>query len=160
MRSSDVARKAAAAAKLAGRAAGPKDPLADFRHLLAAGKVMKLWAKGVPKPQHFQVSNDWRSFVWQEPGTSRKLGAVNVGQLQVVRPGTGDGHRKALLTREPVNPACAFVVVGSAASIDIEAGNPRERDLWVDVSSRGGGGGGWGGGSVMHCLASRARRPH
>lgn len=134
-RSADVARKAALAAKAAGGPARPKDPLAEYRHLLSAGKVMKLWTRGVPKPMHFVVGADWQSITWQEPGSTRKLGAVHLSIMQAARPGTGEGHKKSLMSSKVVDPHSAFVIVGTNASLDLEAGNPRERDIWVAALS-------------------------
>jgi hypothetical protein len=139
-KSAEITAKAAKASKLAGGKkkveTGPVDPLAEYRHTLSAGKVMKVWVKGSPSAAHVLVSPDFRSIVWQDVKTQKKLGALDLRGVVSIRAGTGDGHKKAMLSTKVVDPDCAFSVVGERNSLDLEAMNPKERNTWVDALSK------------------------
>jgi hypothetical protein len=140
-RSAEITAKAArsgAANKAAKKVdAGPKDPLADFRHSLSAGKVMKVWTKGSNKPAHIVVSPDWKSIVWQDAGTQKKLGALDLRQVSAVKAGVGEGHKKALIsTTKAADPDCCFTVVADRASLDLEANSAKDCRAWVEMLSK------------------------
>ena len=143
-KSADITAKAAKAAKAATASgakravdAGPKDPLAEYRHSLSAGKVMKVWTKGAPKAMHVVVSPDWKSIVWQDVGTQKKQGAMDLRGVVAIRAGTGDGHKKSMFTSKAVEPECAFTVVGDRGqSLDLEANNAKERANWVEALNK------------------------
>jgi hypothetical protein len=111
----------------------PKDPLHEYRSLLKAGKVLKVWVKGSSTAAHVLCSPDFRSIVSQEiKPPQKKLGAVDLRTVTGVREGTNDGHKKALLsTSKPVEADCAFTVLTDRGSLDLEASNPKDRDNFV-----------------------------
>ena len=137
-KSAEITAKAAKAGALGKKKVetGPVDPLAEYRHTLSAGKVMKVWTKGAPKAAHIVCSPDFRSIVWQEVGSQKKLGAMDLRTVVAVRAGTGDGHKKALLSTKTVDADLAFTVVGERASLDLEANNKKELGLWVEALSK------------------------
>jgi hypothetical protein len=140
-KSAEITAKAARAAAAPGARkkaaeAGPADPLAEYRHALSAGKVMKVWSKGAPKAAHVVVSPDFRSIVWQEVGTQKKLGALDLRAVITVRAGKGEGHKKSMLSTKKVDDELAFSVVGERNSLDLEANSVKERTLWVDALSK------------------------
>lgn len=111
----------------------PTDPLHEYRALLKAGKVLKVWSKGSTTAAHVLCSPDFRSIVWQEvKPPQKKLGAVDLRTVTGVREGTNDGHKKGLLsTAKPVDPDCAFTVLTERGSLDLEANNVKEKGTWV-----------------------------
>lgn len=138
-KSADITRRAAmsGAGKGAKKAeAAPKDPLAEFRHSLSAGKVMKVWVKGSNKPAHVVVSPDWKSIVWQDMKTQKKLGALDLRQVSAIKAGPSEGHKKALLTPKAADPECCFTVVADRASLELETGTSRECKTWVDALTK------------------------
>jgi len=112
------------------------DPLAEFRHPLSAGKIMKVWTKGVPKTEHVVVSTDWRSIVWQDILSHKKQGALDLRAVVAIKAGNGEGHKKSFTVAKAADPACTFSIVGERMSLDVEANNPKERQLWVDGLSK------------------------
>lgn len=139
-RSAEITAKAArsgAAGKAAKKAeAAPKDPLAEFRHSLSAGKVMKVWVKGANKPAHVVVSPDWKSVVWQDMKTQKKLGALDLRQVSTIKAGMSEGHKKALLTPKAADPECCFTVVADRASLELEANSAKECKTWVEALTK------------------------
>jgi hypothetical protein len=136
-KSAEITSKAAKAG-VKGKAAEVKkvDPLADYRHSLSAGKVMKVWEGGRGKAAHLVVSPDFKSIVWQEVGTQRKLGAMDLRSVAAIRAGTGEGHKKTMLNSGLKDTDVAFVVVGERTSLDLEANSAKERNFWVDALSK------------------------
>jgi hypothetical protein len=139
-KSAEITARAAKASRAAGGKkkveAGPVDPLADVRHMLSAGKVMKVWVKGTPTAAHVLVSPDFKSVVWQDVKSQKKLGAMDLRSIIAIRASTGEGHKKGLLSTKTVDPECAFSVVGERASLDLEAMSTKERNGWVDALTR------------------------
>jgi hypothetical protein len=112
---------------------GPKDPLHEYRALLKAGKVLKVWHKGSSTAAHVLCSPDFRSVVWQEvKPPQKKLGALDLRTVTGVRLGTNDGHKKGVFsTSKPVDADCAFTVLTDRGSLDFEANNPKDADTWT-----------------------------
>jgi hypothetical protein len=139
-KSAEITAKAAkAAAKPGVKKAEPVvvDPLKEFRHTLSAGKVMKVWAKGSAKACHIVVSSDWKSIVWQDVATQKKLGAMDLRQVTAIKPGAGEGHKKGMLsTSKGAEPEACFSVVGDRGNLDLEANSAKERMLWVEGLSK------------------------
>lgn len=112
------------------QAKAKSDPLAEYRHFLTAGQVLKLWMKqSNAKPVHLLVSGDCRSIVWQEPTglVKRKLGALDLGSVQEIKPERGQFHKK----RAPAE--CCFTVHGERLDLCLETTTTSERDRWVDA---------------------------
>jgi hypothetical protein len=132
-KSADITAKAARAKKRGDDDGRPVDPLGEYRKLLSAGRVMKVWTKGSPKSAHVVMSSDFRSIVWQEVGSQRKLGALEMRAVANVRAGAGpDGHKRGMLsTVKAVDDALAFSVVGDRNTLDLEAASAKERELWI-----------------------------
>ena len=122
------------AARNKGKAVAVKeDPLGEFRYLLSAGKIMKIWTGGSSKSVHVLASNDFRSLVWQEVGTTRKLGALELRAVVLVRAGMeGRNFKRGLLNMEaaPKAEQC-FSVVGDHSNVDLEASTVKDREKWV-----------------------------
>ena len=138
-KSAEITRRAAANLKKTAKPVAEEkvvDPLAEFRHALSAGKIMKVWTRGVPKAEHVVVSTDWRSIVWQDVLSHKKQGALDLRSVVSVRAGNGDGHKKAFTVSKAADPACTFSIVGERMSLDVEANNPKERQVWVDGLSK------------------------
>ena len=113
------------------------DSLGEFRNVLAAGKVFKVWTKGSSRVAHVVVSSDFRSIVWQEVGSTRKLGAIDLKAVLTVKLGSGDGHKRGMLSLgKAVDDGLAFCVVGERNSLDLEAATAKERDTWYNVFTR------------------------
>lgn len=132
-KSAEITAKAARAKKRGDEGERAVDPLGEFRNLLAAGRVFKVWTKGAPKAAHVVMSSDFKSIVWQEVGSQRKLGALELRAVTGVRAGAGtDGHKRALLSMvKAVDNALAFSVVGDRNSLDLEASSAKEQEQWV-----------------------------
>lgn len=116
---------------------GPKDPLQEYRALLKAGKVLKVWTKGSSQASHVLCSPDFRSIVWQEiKPPQKKLGAIDLRTVTGVRAGTNDGHKKGMLsTSKAVEADCAFTVLTDRGSLDLEANNFKDAENWVKAIS-------------------------
>ena len=123
------------AARSKGKASEAKEDAlgGEFRHLLSAGKIMKVWHGGASKMVHVLASSDFRSIVWQEVGTTRKLGALELRAVVQVRAGgEAKGFKRGMLSMEAAaKPEHCFSVQGDHSSIDLEAGNAKEREKWV-----------------------------
>lgn len=138
-KSAEITAKAAKAGAKAKKVEDkrPVDPLAEYRHTLSAGKVMKVWVKGSSRAAHVVISPDFKSIVWQEVGTQKKLGAMDLRTVAAVRAGNGEGHKKGMLsTSKAAEPENTFVVVGDRSSLDLEANSVKERTLWVDALTK------------------------
>ena len=137
-KSADITAKAARMGKLQGNksaidAVPAKDGLSDHRGLLKSGKVLKVWSKGSSVAAHVLVSADWRSVVWQEiKPPQKKLGAVDLRTIQGVKAGTGEGHKKGMLSMSAAaDPDCCLSITHDRGSLDLEAGSAKEKDNWV-----------------------------
>ena len=138
------AAKASAAKKAGGGGGGapaaearPVDPIADVRHTLSAGKVMKVWTKGSSAAAHVLTSPDFKSVVWQDVKSQKKLGAMDLRTIMAIRPGLGDGHKRTgMMGGKPPEADLCFSVVGDRTSLDIECTNPKEAKAWVDALQR------------------------
>ena len=114
-------------------AADAKDGLSEHRGLLKSGKVLKVWSKGSSVAAHVLVSGDWRSVVWQEiKPPQKKLGAVDLRTIQGIKSGTGEGHKKGMLSMSsPADPDCCISITTDRGSLDLEANSAKEKDNWV-----------------------------
>jgi hypothetical protein len=134
------AAKASAAKKNAPvvEAARPTDPLADVRLTLSAGKIMKVWTKGSASAAHVLVSPDFKSIVWQDIKSQKKLGALDMRQVVAIRGGVGEGHKKSssILGGKAADAELCFSVVGDRSSLDLECTTTREQKTWVDALQR------------------------
>jgi len=140
-KSAEITAKAAKASQLAkiakpvgGGAAPskPADPLAEFRHVLSAGKVMKVWAKGSANAAHVLVSPDFKSIVWQDVGSQKKLGALDLRQVSAIKAGVSDGHKGGMFGSKPKEPDACFSVVGVGAGLDVECTTIKDAKTWVE----------------------------
>lgn len=124
--------KSAAATARAARGANRRieyehvDPLGAHRTILSAGKVIWLWNKGYPKTVHFVVSPDFRTVVWQEVGTQKKLGAMDLRNIMTFTKGLNKGHKKAFGVSKVADEKLAFSMNGDRATVDFEANSEVE----------------------------------
>jgi len=131
-RSKNITERAARS-KARGGAEVKEDPLGEFRHVLSAGKVMKLWNSGSSRAVHVLASADFRSIVWQEVGSTKKLGALELRAVVLVRAGIeSKGFKRGFMSLEAAAKVeHCFSVVGDHSNVDLEAGNVKEREKWV-----------------------------
>jgi len=108
------------------------DPLKDVRTMLAAGKLMNVWQGGGRNSCHVLISPDFRSIVWQNPGTKAKLGAMDLRTVVGVKKGQGVGHKPRLFGPSPTAENC-FTVQGERSSLDLELAVEREVEDWVEA---------------------------
>jgi hypothetical protein len=115
-----------------------EDALGEFRYLLSAGKIMKVWSGGSSRTAHVLASSDFRSIVWQEVGTTKKLGALELRAVVQVREGIESrGFKRGMLSMESAaKPEHAFSVVGDHSNLDLETANAKEREKWVAALNR------------------------
>lgn len=111
------------------------DPLGEFRNVLAAGKVLKVWTKGSSVNAHVLAAADFKSIVWQDVGSQRKLGALELKAVLAVKKGCGDGHKKGMLSLmgKAADEDLAFSVIGDRNSLDLEAKSSKERETWFNA---------------------------
>lgn len=103
--------------------------------MLSAGSVLNVWTKGKYKPCHVLVSSDWRNIVWQDPKTSKKLGAMDLRSVSSVEAGVRPGHKKKFGMGRKVKPDCAFSVVGDRHNLNLEVMVAAQRKRWVTALS-------------------------
>jgi len=111
------------------------DRLKDYRNMLSAGSVLNVWTKGKYKPCHVLVSSDWRNIVWQDPKTSKKLGAMDLRAVAGVEAGVKPGHTKKFGLGRKVKEDCAFSVIGDRHNLDLEVMVAAQRKRWVKALS-------------------------
>lgn len=128
-----VGHRAARAAKKKG-AELPDDPLGAARSKLAAGRVMSVWTKGVPKPAHVLVAPDFRSIVWQDAKTKDKLGALDLRSVVEIRSGPGTDHKKRLMGKA-ADPDKCLCIEGERTTLCLETINKGQRAEWVEAFS-------------------------
>ena len=135
-KSAEITAKAAKARKQAEQDRAV-DPLGEFRNVLAAGKVLKVWTKGSSRVAHVVAASDFKSIVWQEVGSTRKLGALDLKAVLSVKKGSGEGHKRSMLSiGKSVDEGLAFSVIGERNSLDLEAATAKERETWVNAFDR------------------------
>jgi len=111
-----------------------EDPLKEFRNLLGAGKIFKVWQSGSSRAAHVVMSADFRSVVWQEVGSTRKLGALDLRSVLSIRSGSeSKNFKRGVLgaMSKPVNNDLAFSLVGDHNNLDLEADTVPTRDKWI-----------------------------
>lgn len=144
-RSAQITAKAARSKALGGGGGGGvgeearEDPLGlEFRQLLAAGRVFKVWQKGTSSTAHVVMSPDFRSILWQEPNSSqKKLGALELRAVVGVKAGVGAGHKKSLLSMQTAaKHELSFSVLGEHNNLDLEAQSQKEQAKWVEAFTR------------------------
>jgi hypothetical protein len=115
-----------------------EDPLGlEVRQLLAAGRVFKVWQKGAAAPAHVVMSADFRSIIWQEVSSQKKLGALELRAVVGVKAGMGAGHKKSLLSMAAAaKHETAFSVLGEHNNLDLEAQSQKEQEKWVAAFSK------------------------
>jgi hypothetical protein len=117
-------------------AARPVDPLADVRHMLSAGKLMKVWSKGTSSSAHVLVSPDFKSVVWQDVKTQKKLGALDLRQIVAVKAGHGENHKSRMFGSKAAEPEVCLTVMADRTSLDLELTTAKEAKTWVDALTR------------------------
>ena len=138
-RSAAITAKAARSKGGGGGGEGPavEDPLGEHRHVLSAGKVFKVWHNGTSKPAHVVMSADFRSIVWQEVSTQKKLGALELRAVVGVRAGMGAGHKKSLMSMQTAaKHELSFSVLGEHSNLDLEASSAKEQEKWVTAFTK------------------------
>ena len=136
--SAEVSKKAATAPKKEKKKEEEKevDPLAQYRHMLAAGSVLNVWTKGDKRSAHVLVAPDWRSVVWQDPKTGKKLGAMDLRAAVAVRTGLQEGHKKkGMGIGKGADPDLAFSIMGERVSVDMEANVKPDVVKWFKALS-------------------------
>ena len=122
-----------------GAVAEKEDPLGGAaRHLLSAGKVLRVWARGAPTAYHVLCTGDWRTVVWQDVSTQRKVGALDLRLVARVAPGTGPGHKPRLFGAKVKDPDACFCIVAESEeqSLALECANARDAKAWVEACTR------------------------
>jgi hypothetical protein len=114
-----------------------RDPLSDYRNVLKAGKVLRVWTKGAATAAHVLMAADFKSVTWQEiKPPQRKIGAVDLREIREIKDGMSIGHNKGLIaTGKPCDPECAFSIVSQRLSLDLECNTPKEKDLMISAFS-------------------------
>jgi hypothetical protein len=65
-----------------------RDPLSDYRNVLKAGKVLRVWTKGAATAAHVLMAADFKSVTWQEiKPPQRKIGAVDLREIREIKDG-------------------------------------------------------------------------
>jgi hypothetical protein len=114
---------------------GPKDPLHEYRALLKAGKVLKVWHRGSAAAAHVLCSPDFRAVVWQEVRPpQKKLGALDLRAATGVRLGSNKGHTRGFFSifSKSARADCTFTILtDNGSSLDFEASSPEDADTWT-----------------------------
>jgi hypothetical protein len=112
-----------------------RDPLSEYRNVLKAGKVLRVWSKGAATAAHVLMAADFKSVTWQEiKPPQRKIGAVDLREIREIKDGMSIGHNKGLIaTGKPCDPECAFSIVSQRLSLDLECNTPKEKELMISA---------------------------
>jgi len=119
---------------------GVKEKVKDIpeavRNFLQAGKLLQKHSKtAVPRQRHVYMSQDMKWLIWKDPhipgdpGPENKIKMFKVKSVETGRC-TPQLERKRLgkfLAKEE----CAFSVIARNRTVDLEADNEANRDLWV-----------------------------
>ena len=134
-RAQETTKKVVAKRKDETKEEAPLDPLAEYRHMLSAGSVLNVWAKGSCRSAHVLVSPDYRSVVWQDPKSGAKLGAIDLRSVSSLAMGAQEGHKKGRLQmggRTAVAELC-FSLLGERVSLDMEGMTKGDTKKWSNA---------------------------
>jgi hypothetical protein len=111
------------------------DPLDEYRKMLTSGKIMQIWERGSHKSAHLVVLPDFRTIVYQELVTQKKLGSIEVRNVHHVRQGMRDNHKKTLLGKGATAACCFSILTTKGSSLDLEATTAKDANAWVKALS-------------------------
>jgi hypothetical protein len=121
-----------------GEVVGKEDPIADVRHLLSAGKILKIWIKGSPTTYHVLVSPDFRAILWQDVSSQRKMGALDLRLVKTVTLGPGIYHKGGIFATKIKDPEACICLNAERDEngLYLECSTTKDAKVWYHALSR------------------------